>query len=335
MSKLSFRSNLIIFLISAVVFIGTNLAGLYLTKEEIIESCNQKAERDLDFLLKSVDSELTRTQQATETFASLVFENGQVVLPEEIIYKRMETFLKHNPYVTGIEAGFIDDLYPQYAEEGKYGFIPLVRNQKDKGLVRYQMGEVRDVRNVNDWYSYAAQNDVKIWSLPWYSEENELITTYSVPLHNQNGAVIGVLAVDLPLQSLEEVTRMTRPTPDATVSVMLSTDLTYIIHPNQSYVLKESFTSASKKLNIPISDEMVENIKSRTRGKDIVSWGKHSSYWYYAPIEKARCVAMIDMPLNTVYAPVWDVFYAMMICSGIGLILLIIFLWLRNTISRS
>lgn len=334
MSKLSFRSNLIIFLICSFIFFGTHAIAILLSEDQMTEACREKAEKDLDYLLSTFDVELSRAQEAANAFASLVFENGEQVLSEEVIYRRMESFLKTNTIITGIAAGFEDDIYPQYANDSTYGFIPLIRNQKKEGLVRYQMGEVRDVRHENDWYSFAFEHDMRVWSRPWMSEDKDMITTYSIPLH-KDGRKIGVFAVDLSLEHLDEVAHNTRPTPDATVTVMLSTDLTYIIHPNPSYVLTETMPSACKKLGIPASDELFENVKARKRGKEIVSWGKHSSYMVYAPVEKARCVAMVDIPLQTVYEPAKMVMWTMIISSCVGLMILALFLWVRNEYSEN
>lgn len=327
MPKLTVKNSLFILLICILVFCGSFGSALYLSQKDLEQQCNEKAERDQDIVLGSFDLELSRAQQSLATFTAAVFENGARIPAKEEIYRQMELFLENNPFLSGIVAGFEDPIFPEYAD--KNGFIPLIRHQGDS-LVRYQVGEVRDVRKVNDWYTVAKEHDIKVWSRPFLSEEGDLISCYSIPLHDKDKNIIGIVAVDLSMSRIIELIGKIKPTPDATVTMMLTTDLTYMIHPNQSYIMKKSMTDAYRELGISISSDLVQNIKDRKQGKELLSWGAHSSYVYYAPVEKARCAVMIDIPQQTVMAPLKDIFYRMLICVGVGLVVLIGFLISRT-----
>ena len=154
------------------------------------------------------------------------------------------------------------------------------------------------------------------------------ISRYFKP--EEDKSIIGIVAVDLSMSRIIDLIGKIKPTPDATVTMMLTTDLTYMIHPNQSYIMKKSMTDAYRELGISISSDLVQNIKDRKQGKELLSWGAHSSYVYYAPVEKARCAVMIDIPQQTVMAPLKDIFYRMLICVGVGLVVLIGFLISRT-----
>lgn len=327
MPKLTVKNSLVILLVCILVFIGSFSSALYLVQKDMERACNEKAERDLDIVLGSFDLELSRAQQSLVTFTASVFENGSRIPAKEEIYRQMELFINNNPYLSGIVAGFEDSVFPEYAD--KNGFIPLIRHQGDS-LVRYQIGETRDVRKINDWYVVPKEHDICVWSRPFLSEEGDLISCYSIPLHDKDGNLIGIVAVDLSMSRIIDLISHIKPTPDATVTMMLTTDLTYMIHPNQSYIMQKSMTEAYHELGISISSDLVQNIKDRKRGQELLSWGEHSSYIYYAPVEKARCAAMIDIPQQTVMAPLKDIFYIMLMCMGAGLLVLIIFLISRT-----
>lgn len=327
MPKLTVKNSLFILLVCILVFIGSFGSALYMAQENMERTCNETAERDLDIVLGSFDLELSRAQQSLETFTASVFEGGARIPAKEEIYRQMELFINSNPYLSGIVAGFEDSVFPEYA--GKNGFTPLIRHQGDS-LVRYQVGEVRDVRKVNDWYMVPKEHDIKVWSRPFLSEEGDLISCYSIPLHDKDKNIIGIVAVDLSMSRIIDLIGHVKPTPDATVTMMLTTDLTYMIHPNQAYIMQKSMTDAYRELGISISSELVQNIKDRNRGQELLSWGAHSSYVYYAPVEKARCAAMIDVPQQTVMAPLKDIFNRMLICVGAGLLVLIVFLVSRT-----
>lgn len=327
MPKLTIKNSLFILLVCILVFVGSFGSALYLAQADMESACNEKAERDLDIVLANFDTELSRAQQSLATFTASVFENGSRIPSKEEIFRQMELFIKNNPYLSGIVASFEDSVFPEYTD--KNGFSPLIRHQGDS-LVRYQIGETRDVRKVNDWYKVPKEHDVCIWSRPFLSEEGDLITCYSIPLHDKEGKIIGVAAVDLSLSRISELISRIKPTPDATVTIMLSTDLTYLIHPNKSYVMEKSMPDTFRELGIDISPNLVQNIKERKRGHELLSWGAHSSYVYYAPVEKARCAAMIDVPQQTVMAPLKVIFYRMLTCVVIGLLVLIIFLISRT-----
>ena len=323
MSKLTIKNSLVILLVCVLVFAGSFGSALYFAHEDIVQTCNNKAESDLERVLVAFDKELSQAQQSLATFNATVLENGERIPEQDELYRQMEMFLKSNPNLSGIVAGFEDAVFPAYA--GKNGFIPLVRHQGDS-LVHYQVGETRDVRTINDWYSIPRQYDISIWCRPFLSEEGDLIPCYSMPLHNKQGDIIGVVAVDLSMSHIIELITRIKPTPDATVTIMLTTDLTYMIHPNQAYVMKESLPSTFRQLGIDAPEQLFEDIKAQKSGHELLSWGAHSSYVYYAPVEKARCAAMIDMPRQTVLAPLQAIFYNMLFCACFGLVVLIIFL---------
>ena len=331
MPKLTVKNSLVILLVCILVFVGSFASAIYLIHGDMEQACNEKAERDLDIVLGGFDLELSRAEQSLSTFVATVYENGERIPDKEEIYRQMELFLNNNPYLSGIVASFEDSVFPEYAD--KNGFSPLIRHQGDS-LVRYQIGETRDVRVVNDWYMVPKEHDIRVWSRPFSSEEGDLISCFSIPLH-QNGKVIGVAAVDLSLSRIKDLIGRIKPTPDATVTLMLTTDLTYMIHPNHAYEMNKTMAETFHELGIDVSHELLQNIMDRKRGRELLSWGSHSSYVYYGPVEKARCAAMIDVPRQTVMAPLTEIFINMLTCAGVGLLVLIIFLITRTRFSPS
>lgn len=327
MRKKSLLNDAIVLILTTLIFIIAFGLSIFLSESILLSECDAKAERDLDLALTSFDLELSRSQQSLATFTAVVLDNGKRIPSEEEIYKEMERFLENDPFLTGIIVAYEDSIFPNCPYQ--YGMSPLVRHQGDS-LVRYQLGNVRDVKVTNDWYFTTFKFDMPLWSRPFYSEEGELITCYCMPLHDAQGRKIGVIAVDLPMQRIQDKVKDIKPFPEAVLRILLSTDLTYILHPNPNFVLKETIIGEFQNIGVPINQQMVDDILARKRGKLKMSWGKHTSYFYYAPVEKARCAVIIDVPVELVYASVNKLTFKLLVCLGVGVMLIIIVLLYKN-----
>lgn len=62
------------------------------------------------------------------------------------------------------------------------------------------------------WYDVAVKQRKAVWSVPYFdigkAGEDILLTTYSIPLYNENSRIMGVLISDLLLAKLEEIPKI-------------------------------------------------------------------------------------------------------------------------------
>lgn len=325
MKKNSFSATYIAVALCAVIFVVTTYSVYRFVERYVTTQCDQVADRDVDKVLLYIDGELGKAESALRTFASSVFEDGKVVPEEEVIYRQMEQFLKNNPNLSGVGAGFSDELFPAYAEKNGYG--PLV-SLKDNEICRFQLGERNDFRHRYDWYAKTFESGKPSWSAPIKSidDETRLIICYSMPLRNAENQIVGVLACNLRLSRLTEAIQEVKPYPTATVKVVMRDpeDLRFIIHPIEQYLLKETLVTEYRNLGVAEDPAFIKDLGQGGRGKQIRNTGKHQSFVYYAPVERTSFSTLIDCPTDEVYAILSDLNRFIWLAGGIGLLLLVI-----------
>lgn len=308
-------------LLAALIYFST----YQLVYNLVTESCDEITERDIDKIKLYVDLELSSAQEALQAFSTTVFQNGlDIPKSEEEIYVQMERFLANTPFLSGIVAGFEDSVFPEY--EDKFGFGPLVRNQGDS-LVRYQVGEIRDFRHTKEWYSEAFAQKKARWSSPFFSEEGDIIIDYCIPLMNEQQDVVGVVACDLSISHLRQVTEDIKPYASSSVMIMQK-DLTFVIHPEKGYPMHKTLPVFLKERNIPVLDTLLLNsLRDGKKGKTIYGGDViANTFIYYDVIEKGDYRLLIESNSQDVYKSLNEVSTTMKLIGTGGLLFLIIVL---------
>lgn len=308
-----------ILLLCGAVFLTASSLAYYFVKQHVIAECDEIASRDIRNISLEMDLELSRAQQSLATFSAVVFEEGRVIPEEEVIYQQMEHFLQTNPSLSGIVASFSDEVFPDYACAN--GFVPLVRHQGDS-LVRYQVGDSRDVRNIHDWYKIPFTEDRSFWCNPFKSEEGQVISCYCIPLHDARGRVNGVVACDLNISRFAQMIEAAKPYPASEIRVM-QPDLKYVYHPDTSYVLHESLLTEYFNQHIPIPDKLVDDLLHRQKGKVELMFNGEPYFSYYDFFRYSDFSVLVACPESEVYSFLNRIEPILFIINVLGLLVLL------------
>lgn len=324
----SYKACMVLQTFVAIIFVGLFLSLYSFSEKSMTSNCDQRVESKVNRIRMRVHKELAEVELCANMFADGLLQEGAQLLGEEDMFNHMETFLKTTsrflPSITGVVAGFEDDVYPDCQAE--WGFIPLIR-LVDSTQVRYQMGEVRDVRHVNDWYAGTKATDQARWSKVMMSEDGEPICNYSIPLHDKEGHFIGALAVDLSLAFLTEDLYESLPFPDAEVSIIDSSH-TYLVNRNLSYVMNKTSYEYLAEMGIDPDPATKDDIDNRRAGKHLskrnTARGIHEVFLYYSPIENTDWTILLNMPVESAYTDLSSMRQRMILTGLVGLLLVIV-----------
>lgn len=323
MRNLSLSNGITIIILCTLVFGISFVFTNYSESKELDEICDAKAQQDMDYMLAYIDKELSQAEQAAKTFAAAVFENGHIVPSPDEIYRQEELFLAANPNLSSVQVGFEDRVFPQYSDSN--GFGPLVVSMPD-GMKRLQLNTVPDFRKF-DWYNIAIHKGERRWCKPFLSPTGRYpITTYSLPLYNNNNHLVGVVGVSMRISRFDSILTRLKPYPNAVPAVLLNNDLTYILHPIKDFVLNMSLKSELEAVGETASDEFLTRLGARQEGKEKVQWEGRSRTIYYAPVEKAECTAMMGFDDETTRQAIMPDQYKRMGTGIIGFIILTLYL---------
>lgn len=139
--------------------------------------------------------------------ANNVDEIGQHLSSPEAVCAALAEELRLNSHVIGISASFIADFFPQ---EGRWYEAFASRNGDGQIEVR-KIGSASHDYFQAEWYQGAlsAPEGQGFWSEPYYDEAGALamLCTYSLPIRDGDGRVVGVFGADLSLTWLTEQIR--------------------------------------------------------------------------------------------------------------------------------
>lgn len=312
----------------ALIFIALFLSLYSYSESAMTDSCDQRVEMKRNRIQLKVAKELNDVELCADLLAKVLFYNGSKLPSEETVRQHLEIFLKttreHVPSITGVVAGFEDEVYPKC--QAPWGYIPLVRSV-DSSLVYYQMGEVRDVRHVNDWYAGTKALDHPRWSKVMMSEDGEPICNYSIPLHDAEGNFIGVMAVDLSLSFLTDDIYESLPFPNTNITIVDSSH-TYLVHPDLSYVMNKTSFDYLKELGFPYEPAVMEEINNRQPGKRHYTMdtpkGFRDVFFYYAPIDETDWTLQMEMPADAAYKDLSAMRSRMILTGVVGLLLVLL-----------
>lgn len=106
-----------------------------------------------------------------------------------------------------------------------------------------------------DWYTLPRDLERSVWSEPYFDEggSGTLMVTYSAPVYEQQGNtrdLVGIVTGDVALTWLTDLLKSIRFGKTG-YAFLLSKNGSYICHPNQDYVVKETVFSAAEEAGKP------------------------------------------------------------------------------------
>ena len=284
----SARLSLYIIIATSLLSIGGLVAAEIAAVKELNKSVSKDAAEILKIQIKDVEKVLAEVEGATESMVWVVKDNLD---DPEFMYRICENTLD-NPHIMGVAVAFEPDYYPS---EGKW-FAPYVSSNDEGELVSYQCGTEDYDYFKEDWYLLPKSQGSGIWIDPYYDEDNlehglnQYLTTYSVPLKDDEGEFFGVLQSDVSLKDITDKLSSLEGY-EHSYSILLGRSGSFISHPDSAVVnLATIFEYADHVRNKGITDLGVAMISGESgfttidnqSGKSFVAYGPLSNGWSMA-----------------------------------------------------
>ena len=187
-------------LITAAVFM-LSISGfqqLY-ARKQIKKSLEHTAEMELIIKTLDIRSILESVELAVKNHE---WEIEQLLPYPDSLFAITLRMVKQNPILDGCCIAMVPDYYP---EKGRL-FEPYTL-RRDSMFETYQLGSEEHDYSKNIVFIETVENDTSYWSEPYPDPDNLAITliTYTYPIHNNEGKVVGSFGVDLYAGWLGEV----------------------------------------------------------------------------------------------------------------------------------
>jgi len=121
----------------------------------------------------------------------------------EWMYSITRRLVENNPSILGGTVSFV----PNYFPDKGYWFEPYAARRDDGTIDTMQLGSATHDYTQMEFFTAPIAKNACCWCEPYFDKDGAkaMITTYSVPVHNEKGETVGVVGADIALDWLEEI----------------------------------------------------------------------------------------------------------------------------------
>lgn len=321
-TSFSTRLSFYVLLFTILIFLVTFYFFYYFTSRTIIEDARERAEALLDNISLKIEDVFSTVKTAPENVLWAVINKG---FDPDSLYPLTRDIILHNEFVFGSAVAF----EPNYFKDKGYYFSPY--SYRDGDTIRtIQLGTPEYDYPSMEWYKVPKELNQPYWTEPYYDEGGGqmLMSTYSNPIRDKDGNVIGILTVDVSLDWLTDVVNRVKPYPSS-YTILLGREGRYIVHPNKEMILNETiFSVASEKKDLSIAEvgqKMVKGEKGMLELKKTSFIDDANSYIFYKPLAFNNWSLGMVIHKEDVFKPLYRTNRVVIPITIAGLILLFVF----------
>ena len=196
------RHNLpLTLIIGAALLLELTSGVLYYSAQNIIHRTVEKLiEREMNAIYLCIRNKLTKVEVTVDNMAWVVADDLE---DPDWMYSITRLLVENNPSILGCTVCFVPDYFPQ---KGRW-FEPYAVRRADGTVETMQLGSAEHDYVKMDFYTEAMAKNGGNWCEPYLDKDGAraMVTTYSVPVHDEKGKTVGVVGADIALDWLEEV----------------------------------------------------------------------------------------------------------------------------------
>ena len=308
---------------SAVLIINYNLskdAALKQTKDYMVELTGRNAAR-LDGQFSQITALPRSTSNTLQSFSNVQTEE---------IYKLLEKNIMDNPFTFGMAVAF----EPHVFDKSKGLFAPYICKSSNL-LSRIDLADSYDYTKA-DWYSIPKLLKKPYWTEPYFDKDggNLLMCTYAFPLI-WNDTFYGIATADISLEDLRKY--MQKMQNMKGYSFIISQHGTYIYHPKEKTIMKETIFSKAEQFKVPemrgYGRKMLRGLSGVEAFSDPISQAKQ--WLVFAPISSCNWTFCAVIPESDILEEVNAIVKKQIALMFFGLvIIMLIIIWASYQITN-
>ena len=224
------------------------------------------------------------------------------------LQKHLERMVAQNKYMSSCRLIFEPDFYPQKGDNYE---IYAWRDATGRAMGR-QMNENHPDYLEHMWYKVAFENEEGDWTPPYFDRaaSQQLTTTYMAHIHDAQGRKVGMLGADVSLEWLrqrhrridtENHERFEKGFKEQSYSFIIDNDGTYLIHPDESRVLKRKLQDVVAETPDLQDNDMVRRMLNEESGVGRLNNEGIDSWVFYSFVKYAEWTVVIVVPDAIIY----------------------------------
>ena len=321
--SLSMRIGLLIVTFAIFTFV-VSLGFMYVKSRGYVrDDAMRRASQVLNNTALRVNEILDEVEIATNNTNWLVRTH---LNPDSVnVYSRR--LIETNPNFNGCSIAFEPDYFK---EKGKFFSSYSFR---ENGTIQTEQEGSEEYRYYDmEWYLMPKRLNQPCWVDPFfddYEEDDgsfaqEMITSYAMPLIDNDGQCIGVISTDLSITWLSKTISAKMPSPRS-CCIMLGREGTYFIHPDQEKLVRQTvFTNTDPDRDadlIALGNAMLRG----EEGMQQLRLNDEDCYVFYRQLPKTEWSIAIVYPEDEIFRGYNRLFYIVLAIIAIGMLMLLFF----------
>ena len=246
------------------------------------------------------------------------------------LYSLISKTVESNPSIYGITVAFEPYSFNKKIEL----FSPYIYKDNDK-ILQVDLAENYNYLH-SDWYLIPELLNDFYWTEPYFDEGggNIFMCTYSFPIR-KDGKFMGIVTADISLEDLKS--RMKNIKILAGYTFIISRYGTYIYHPNEKDIMRETIFSKAEMYDFPAMREFGRNMISGRKGVESFDDPiTNSKQWLvYSPISSTEWTFAAIVPEKEILEKVNEMVIHQLSIMIIGLcVIILVIIWAAYKITN-
>ena len=281
----STRLSLRILLVVSVLFLASIAVVAFWSHRLIAEEAKRSAQNILNASIRDIEKKLVPIEEKVNNVAWFLKsqkcdENALCVLTGGVV---------KDADIVGSSVAYV----PFAFDSTRYYFMIY---SKDVGgeLITDQIGSDSYDYFAMDWFRIPYETKKPYWSDPYFDEggSNCVISTYSYPLLNKQGAVYAVVTADIPMEWIEKKISSIKPYEHSYLTVV-SQNGSYINQTFENGLMNETIYTTAKKTGDRQIQNIVKEMMAGHNGVMQFNRGGKNSFAVFGPLENGWSAAIV------------------------------------------
>lgn len=272
----SFATRVTLWMIgmTGLVFLLSFCGASWFAGKMMLVDGHKKANLELDKAILCITDDMDAVETAGNNFSTFLRWNEVEKFAPNAFRSVLADFLKANPDVQGAAVCFEPEYFTQYSE----GFAPYLMQFKRGNNKYVNIADVYKYRNTG-WYRKAKSKGNCFWTEAFKEANGTIVSSYIVPLTNEEGKFIGVLALDMSLQNLSDEVQEQKPYPQSFITVM-DKDFNFLVHPDKKMIMNGNVHRLLDRKRFEVNESIMIDMKHQRRGVGAFAVGGDTKYLY-------------------------------------------------------
>lgn len=283
----------------------------------IEEESTRNAQTELTASINDVERVIESVEAAAHSMIWLIKEHLD---DPDYMYRITRNLVGYNENIVGSTVAFEPDFF---SKKGYY-FAPYSFKDPETGEIQsIQMGAETYKYHEMEWYVKPKIMSGNVWCEPYFDKGGgeQMMTTYSVPLLNEEGEMFAVLTADVSLKGLTDKISRIKPFKNS-YTILLGESGSFISHRDSSKILQRTiFQDAEEQKDKALQRIAVNMVGGKTGVDEFWTNDGKDAFIVYGPVSNGWSAAIVSA-YSDVYARPRQVGFLMILVGILSLLVL-------------